>query len=87
MTISAILSFWSLRPFPERGSFGFTAGLIAAATGSVQGPAIAGALLTGPGPQRALMVMAAPAALVSLGFIGAGQARRGRVQDERYRKG
>jgi predicted MFS family arabinose efflux permease len=87
MTISAVLSFWSLRLFPGRGSFGFTAALIAAATGSVLGPAIAGALLTRLGPQLAFMVMAAPAALVSLGCIGAGQARSFRVEDERYGQG
>lgn len=44
MTLSAVLSFWSLRLFPGRGSLGFTAALIAVAAGSVVGPAAAGVL-------------------------------------------
>ncbi len=44
MTISAVLSFWSLRLFPGRGSLGFTAALVGVALGSVAGPALAGAL-------------------------------------------
>ncbi len=44
MTISALLSFWSLRLFPGRGSLGFTATLIWVAAGSIAGPVMAGVL-------------------------------------------
>jgi predicted MFS family arabinose efflux permease len=42
MQMSAILSFWSERLFPELPSRSFTAALIAVAVGSVAGPAAAG---------------------------------------------
>lgn len=42
MMTSAVLAFWSERLFPERPSLGFTAALLATATGSVLGPALAG---------------------------------------------
>jgi predicted MFS family arabinose efflux permease len=70
MTISAVLSFWSLRLFPGRGSFGFTAALIAAAAGSVIGPAAVGPLLTSLGPRSAFIVMAVPAALIAFACVG-----------------
>jgi len=44
MTFSAVLSFWSLRLFPGRGSLGFTIALVGVAIGSVAGPLIMGAL-------------------------------------------
>lgn len=45
MVISAVLSFWTARLFPERASLAFTVVLIALGTGSVIGPAAAGTLL------------------------------------------
>lgn len=45
MMLSALLSFWSERLFPSLPSLGFTAALLAAAAGSVLGPALAGVLL------------------------------------------
>jgi predicted MFS family arabinose efflux permease len=59
MTISAVLSFWSLRLFPGRGSLGFTAALIGVAAGSVVGPALAGALADATGLKTAFLVTAA----------------------------
>ncbi|WP_375263424.1 MFS transporter [Palleronia sp.] len=42
MMTSAVLAFWSERLFPALPSFSFTAALLAAAAGSVLGPAVAG---------------------------------------------
>jgi predicted MFS family arabinose efflux permease len=68
MTISAILSFWSLRLFPGRGSLGFTATLVGAATGSVLGPALAGALADAAGGQVAFLAAAAVPLAAALAF-------------------
>jgi predicted MFS family arabinose efflux permease len=68
MTISAVLSFWSLRLFPGRGSLGFTAALIAAAIGSVLGPASAGALVDAVGAEAAFLALALPPTAVALAF-------------------
>jgi len=68
MTISAVLSFWSLRLFPGRGSLGFTAALVAAATGSVLGPALAGPLVEAVGPAAAFLTLALPPSAVALAF-------------------
>ena len=68
MTISAVLSFWSLRLFPGRGSLGFTAALVAAATGSVLGPALAGPLVEAVGPAAAFLTLALPPFAVALAF-------------------
>jgi predicted MFS family arabinose efflux permease len=59
MTISAVLSFWSLRLFPGRGSLGFTAALVGVAAGSVVGPALAGALADAAGLRATFLVAAA----------------------------
>lgn len=66
MTISAVLSFWSLRLFPGRGSFGFTAALVAAATGSALGPALTGPLIAAAGPETAFLGLAVPPTIVAL---------------------
>jgi predicted MFS family arabinose efflux permease len=58
MTISAVLSFWTLRLFPGRGSLGFTAALVAVALGSVLGPALAGTLADVAGLTTAFLVTA-----------------------------
>jgi predicted MFS family arabinose efflux permease len=42
MMTSAVLAFWSERLFPTIPSLGFTAALLATASGSVLGPAVAG---------------------------------------------
>jgi predicted MFS family arabinose efflux permease len=76
MTISAVLSFWSLRLFPGRGSLGFTAALVAAATGSVLGPASAGPLVEAIGPRAAFATLALPPLAVALAFA----ARAARVR-------
>jgi predicted MFS family arabinose efflux permease len=68
MTISAVLSFWSLRLFPGRGSLGFTAALIAAATGSALGPALAGPLVAATGPEAAFLTAAVPPLVVAILF-------------------
>ncbi|WP_299435985.1 MFS transporter [uncultured Rhodospira sp.] len=69
MTISSVLSFWTLRLFPGRGSIGFTAALIAVAAGSVVGPALSGWLITAIGPRGAFLICAAPAFMVALFFL------------------
>lgn len=68
MTISAVLSFWSLRLFPGRGSLGFTAALVAAATGSAIGPALAGPLVAATGPEAAFLTLAVPPSVVAVAF-------------------
>lgn len=68
MTVSAVLSFWSLRLFPDNGSLGFTAALLAVATGSMLGPAAAGAMV-GSGTMTATLVSSAAAPLIlAIGF-------------------
>lgn len=76
MTISAVLSFWSLRLFPGRGSLGFTAALVAAATGSALGPALAGPLVAATGPEAAFLTLAVPPSVVAIAFA----ARRSRAR-------
>lgn len=66
MTISAVLSFWSLRLFPGSGSLGFTAALIAAAAGSALGPTLGGALVAVTGPEAAFLTLAVPPAAVAI---------------------
>ncbi|MGF1551117.1 MAG: MFS transporter [Paracoccaceae bacterium] len=68
MTISAVLSFWSLRLFPGRGSLGFTAALVAAASGSVLGPALAGPLVSAAGAEIAFLLLALPPSAIALAF-------------------
>lgn len=66
MTISAVLSFWSLRIFPEAGTTGFTLALMAVAAGSVLGPAAAGAIASLAGLVPALIASIAPALAIAL---------------------
>ena len=68
MMISAILSFWSLRLFPGRGTLGFTAALIGVAVGSVLGPAVMGALADVTGLKTALLATAAVPLLAAILF-------------------
>lgn len=70
MTISAVLSFWSLRLFPGRGSVGFTAVLIGVAAGSVVGPALAGTLADAAGLTRTFLVTAAVPLVAAFVFAG-----------------
>ena len=62
MTISAVISFWSLRLFPGRGAAGFTGTLTALAAGSVLGPVAAGVLQPRLGPEAMFLTLALPAA-------------------------
>jgi len=68
MTVSAVLSFWSLALWPGRGTLGFTAALTATAVGGLAGPAAGGALIHAIGGTRAFLIMAVPAAVTSLVF-------------------
>lgn len=68
MTVSAVLSFWSLRLFAGHGSLGFTAALVAAASGSALGPALAGGLVETIGPEAAFLALAVPPAAVAIAF-------------------
>ncbi|MCC5962663.1 MAG: MFS transporter [Rhodobacteraceae bacterium] len=68
MMISAILSFWSLRLFPGRGSLGFTAALVGVAVGSVAGPAVMGVLADATSLRGALLATAAAPLLAWIGF-------------------
>lgn len=74
MTISAVLSFWSLRLFPGRGSRGFTLALTAVALGSVVGPPLVGTL-AGTSDLETAFLIATLAPLVMAGEF-ARQARR-----------
>lgn len=68
MTVSAVLSFWSLRLFAGHGSLGFTAALVAAAIGSALGPALAGGLVDAIGPEWAFLTLAVPPLVVAIAF-------------------
>jgi fucose permease len=68
MTVSAVLSFWSLRLFPGRGSLGFTAALFVAAFGSALGPALAGTVVDAVGPVACFLAFSAPPAVVAALF-------------------
>lgn len=70
MTISAVLSFWSLRLFPGRGSLGFTVALIGVAAGSVIGPALAGTLADIAGLTTAFLVTATAPLAATMVFTG-----------------
>lgn len=50
MTVSALLSFWTARLYPESATTAFTVVVIALASGSVVGPALAGLMLEPLGP-------------------------------------
>jgi len=69
MMVSAVLSFWSLRLFPGRGSVGFTVALVMAAAGSVlAGPWLAGSLIDAIGTKIAFLSFAIPPFAVALAF-------------------
>ena len=69
MTVSAVLSFWSLRLFPGRGSRGFTLALIAVALGSVVGPPLAGTFASAIDLQSAFVTAAGAPLIVAAGFL------------------
>jgi predicted MFS family arabinose efflux permease len=68
MMVSAVLSFWSLRLFPGRGTAGFTAALLCMAGGAVLGPALAGLLAAAQGPLVMFLAAAAPPLATALWF-------------------
>jgi predicted MFS family arabinose efflux permease len=68
MTVSAVLSFWSLRLFPGRGTVGFTATLLSMAAGSVVGPAVAGVLAASLGPAAMFLIASVPPLAMALWF-------------------
>lgn len=63
---SAVLSFWSERLFPSLPSLSFTAALLAAASGSVLGPAVAGVVSDYFGPTPMFLGAAAVPFITSL---------------------
>jgi predicted MFS family arabinose efflux permease len=66
MMTSAVLAFWSERLFPALPALSFTAALLAAAAGSVLGPAVAGAVADAFGAQAMFLGTAALPALTAL---------------------
>ncbi|QQP87806.1 MFS transporter [Skermanella sp. TT6] len=68
MMVSAVFSFWSVRLFPGRSTFGFTAALLCMAAGSVLGPALAGLLAAAQGPLAMFLAAAAPPLAAALWF-------------------
>lgn len=70
MTISAVLSFWSLRLFPGHGSLGLTAVLIAVAASSVISPALTGSLAGPDSLTAAFLLTAAIPLAAALLFAG-----------------
>ena len=66
MMTSAVLAFWSERVFPSLPSLSFTVALLAAALGSVVGPAVAGAMSDAVGAEAMLLGTAALPALAAL---------------------
>jgi len=66
MMTSAVLAFWSERLFPSLPSFGFTAALLAAAAGSVVGPAAAGVVSGAFGPAAMFLGTAALPAVTAI---------------------
>ena len=65
MTFSAVLAFWTLRVFPDLPAPSFTAVLMALASGSVAGPALAGPAIDALGGGTAFLAAAA----LSLGTL------------------
>jgi predicted MFS family arabinose efflux permease len=66
MMTSAVLAFWSERVFPSLPSLSFTAVLLAAALGSVVGPAAAGVVSDAFGTEAVFLATAALPALMLL---------------------
>ena len=59
MTFAAVLAFWTLRVFPDLPAPSFTAVLVALASGSVLGPALAGLAIDAFGAATAFLAAAA----------------------------
>ena len=68
MTVSAVLSFWSLRLFPGRGTVGFTATLLSMAAGSVVGPGVAGVLAASLGSEAMFLIASVPPLAMAVWF-------------------
>ena len=66
MVISAVLSLWSLRRFPDHRLLGFTAALFLVAIGSVLGAPLAGALIDLVGMKTTFLGLALPLALTAI---------------------
>ena len=66
MMISAVLSFWSERLFPDLASLSFTAALLITGAGNIAGPAIAGVASSAFGPVPMFLGTAALALATSL---------------------
>lgn len=66
MMTSAVLAFWSERLFPSLPSLSFTAALLAAAAGSVAGPAAAGILADALGAEAMFLAAAVLPAATAL---------------------
>ncbi|NBC20287.1 MAG: MFS transporter [Alphaproteobacteria bacterium] len=77
MVISALLSVWSLRLFPEAGAIGMTAALVMLAIGSVLGALLAGSLIDLAGRRLAFLLLAAPPAIAALLAASSGLRRAG----------
>lgn len=78
MMTSAVLAFWSERLFPSLPSLSFTAALLAMASGSVLGPAIAGLVAESLGAKAMFLGTAALPAATAL-FLRERHARERRV--------
>ena len=66
MSVSAILSIWSLRVFPGNATSGFVAALSSLAIGSVIGPATAGLLSDLASPQAMFLIVSIPTLAMAL---------------------
>jgi predicted MFS family arabinose efflux permease len=66
MMISAVLSLWSERLFPDLPALSFTAALLITGAGNIAGPAVAGAVSTAFGPGQMFFVTAALALATAL---------------------
>lgn len=71
MVVSATLSFWTARLFPERATMAFTVVLVALGSGSVIGPAVAGGLLPSVGSAPVFLGAAALSLLTCLTLLTA----------------
>ncbi len=77
MAVSAVVSFWSLRLFPGRGTLGFTVALIALGLGSLIGPVLAGFASEGLGSSAMFWLSAIPACLICFWPRGLPNSRPG----------
>ena len=69
MMISAVLSFWSLRLFPDHGSFGFTAALVVVAASNALSPPVSGLIADKMNMSLGLLAGAVAPALVMVIFF------------------